>query len=195
MNRIAQEQLMRYFDGDLDAEETARVERWISESEEARALARDLKSLGDAVRSISEDRAASSDSIADAVMARLQEGPVSRTRIRAPSARGMRKTRRIQAAIPAIGLALAAAAAVAVYFRPHVRPQSAAERPAATLLPESFSAIASVAGDTAGPEPETGASIESVDFGAQNGTIFIVANGLQVTPVVWLMDDDDPSSG
>jgi hypothetical protein len=44
-------------------------------------------------------------------------------------------------------------------------------------------------------EPDTGASIEAVDFGAQNGTIFMVATGPQVTPVVWLVDESAGSGG
>jgi hypothetical protein len=44
-------------------------------------------------------------------------------------------------------------------------------------------------------DPEGGPSIESVDFGTQNGTIFMVPSGLELTPVLWMDDDDDPSSG
>jgi hypothetical protein len=49
--------------------------------------------------------------------------------------------------------------------------------------------------ETAESDPDTGASIESVDFGAQNGTIFMVASGPQVTPVVWLIDENAQSGG
>jgi anti-sigma factor RsiW len=196
MNRGAQERLMRYVDGELDANEAARVEQWLSESEEARALLRDITSIGNVVRGVAEERGSGADSIVDSVMAQIAGGEtVSRTRVRAVRA-APRKHPRPGAAIPAIGLALAAAAAVTVYLRPHPSPVSAVrERPSAALLPEPFSTTSSVPAEMAAAEPESGASIESVDFGAQNGTIFIVANGPQSTPVVWLMDDGDPSSG
>jgi hypothetical protein len=43
-------------------------------------------------------------------------------------------------------------------------------------------------------DPDVGASIESVDFGASKGTIFLVSSGSAETPVVWLMDDGVPTS-
>lgn len=197
MNRSAQERLMRYMDGETDAEEAEFVERWLTESAEARALLQDLESIGGGVRAIAQDRGSRADSIADSVMARvLNEGPVSRTRVRATPIESGKKDRRIVGAIPAIGLALAAAAAVVVYLRPHPGSESAVRgRPSAALAPEPFSPTSSVPAELAVAEPESGASIESVDFGAQNGTIFIVASGPNSTPVVWLMDDGDPSSG
>lgn len=197
MNRGAQERLMRYVDGELEPEEAVRVEQWLSESREARALLRDLTSIGDEVRAVAEGRSPGAEAIVDCVMAQVAaESPVSRTRVRAARAGGIRKGRRIVAAIPAIGLALAAAAAVVVYMRP--QPSSVSmvrEGPSAALLPEPFSTTSSGSAEVAAVEPESGASIESVDFGAQNGTIFIVASGPQSTPVVWLMDDGEPSSG
>jgi anti-sigma factor RsiW len=197
MNRVAQERLMRYVDGELENDDVAEVEKWLSESEEARALVRDLGTLRDGVRAIADERGSRAGSIADSVMARVaNEGPVSRTRVRAVPIGDTKRARRIQAVIPAIGLALAAAAAVVVYLRPHTHPVStASERPSAALAPEPLSPTSSTPAEVAVAEPESGASIESVDFGAQNGTIFIVASGPQSTPVVWLMDDGDPSSG
>lgn len=197
MNRGAQERLMRYMDGEVDAEEAELVERWLAESAEARALLRDLESIGGGIRAIAEERGARVDSIADSVMARvLNEGPISRTRVRAASVQSVKKDRRVAAALPAVGLALAAAAAVMVYLRPHTSSESAVSgRPSAALASEPFSPMSAVPVELAVADPESGASIESVDFGAQNGTIFIVASGPESTPVVWLMDDDDPSSG
>ena len=34
-----------------------------------------------------------------------------------------------------------------------------------------------------------GASIESVDFGTRNGTVFMVSAGENAIPVVWLVDE------
>ena len=188
---------MRYVDGEVDAEEAELVERWLSESAEARTLLRELESIGSEVRALADDRASRARSIADAVMAQVAgEGPVSRTRVRAAPIERAKKARRVVGAVPAIGLALAAAAAVVVYLRPHPGPASAVrERPSAAIAPEPFSTTSSLPAEVAAAEPESGASIESVDFGAQNGTIFIVPSGPQSTPVVWLMDDAEPSSG
>jgi anti-sigma factor RsiW len=198
MNRGAQERLMRYVDGEADAEEAELVERWLSESAEARALLRDLESMSSSVRAIAEERGARAASIADAVMAQVaSDGPVSRTRLRPMPGAVAKKDRRLAGAVPAIGLALAAAAAVVVYLRPHPAGlvPTVGQRPSAALLPEPFSTTSSLPAEVAAAEPESGASIESVDFGAQNGTIFIVPAGPQSTPVVWLMDDGEPSSG
>jgi anti-sigma factor RsiW len=188
---------MRYVDGEADAEEAELVERWLAESAEARALLRDLESIGGGIRAIVEERGSRADPIADSVMARvLSEGPVSRTRVRTTPIESAKKDRRVAGAIPAIGLALAAAAAVVLYLRPHPGSESAVRgRPSAALAPEPFSPTSSAPGELAVAEPESGASIESVDFGSQNGTIFIVPSGPQSTPVVWLMDDDEPSNG
>jgi len=197
VNRGAQERLMRYMDGEADAEEAELVEKWLTESEEARALLRDLESLGGEVRAIAEERGSRVGSIADSVMAQVAgESPISRTRLRATPIEKGRRDRRVVGAVPAIGLALAAAAAIVVYLRPHPGPTSAVrERPSASLAPQPFSTTSSLPAEVAAADPESGASIESVDFGAQNGTIFIVPSGAQSTPVVWLMDDAEPSSG
>ena len=47
---------MRYMDGETDAEEAELVERWLTESAEARALLQDLESIGGGVRAIAQDR-------------------------------------------------------------------------------------------------------------------------------------------
>jgi len=188
---------MRYVDGEADSDEAERVEQWLSESAEARALLRDLESIGSDVRAIADDRGSRGSSIADAVMAQIAgAGPVSRMRVRAVPIETAKKGRGLVGAVPAIGLALAAAAAVMVYLRPHPGPVSAVrDRPSAAVAPEPFSMTSSVPAELAAVDPESGASIESIDFGAQNGTIFIVPSGAQSTPVVWLMDDGEPSSG
>ena len=106
------------------------------------------------------------------------------------------------AAVPAVGLAVAAAAAIALYLRPAPPPSRAAasaERPPTStehVLPVSPAASEVLAENT---ESEPGASIESVDFGAAGGSIFMVPNGQSSedseTPVVWLLDDAAPDEG
>jgi anti-sigma factor RsiW len=177
---------MRYFDGELGAEEAADVERLIAESADARALLADFERVRTAVRVIADREGARADGIADRVMAELDRRP--------PEAKGGPRGRFIPFA-PAIGLALAAAAAVAFLVRPH--PSRQIVRSSENTVVSVSVPISSVAPveDVEGAELETGASIESVDFGAQNGTIFMVASGPQATPVVWLVDDGARSGG
>jgi negative regulator of sigma E activity len=197
MNRSAQERLMRYVDGEADAEEAELVERWLAESAEARAVLRDFEVIGGGLRAIADERGTRMGSIADSVMAQVAgEGPVSRTRVHATPIEAAKKGRKIVSAVPAIGLALAAAAVVLIYLRPHPGPAPAVRNElSASPVIEPLSSSSSEPGEVAVADPESGASIESVDFGAQNGTIFIVPSGPQSTPVVWLMDDAEPSSG
>jgi len=194
MNQNAEERLMRYVDGELDAAEAARVERWLSRSPEARAFYGDLELVRRQVRSIAESYASRSDGLTDAVMARIE---CVRGEPRTAGVRGSPVLRgRIHAVIPAVGLAFAAAAAVLVFVRPHSGRGASIDEPARVAVSkEPPTAVSAVVADTAASEPENGASIESVDLGAQNGAIFMVATGPDVTPVVWLTDDGDPSNG
>jgi hypothetical protein len=48
---------------------------------------------------------------------------------------------------------------------------------------------ASAPAEIAESEGTTAAAIESIDFGSQNGAIFMVPAGTETTPVVWLTDD------
>jgi hypothetical protein len=98
---------------------------------------------------------------------------------------------------PVVGLAFAAAAAAAFFLQSHP-PQPivrASESATVSVSVPSESAAPTEESVAAEEEPETGASIESVDFGAQNGTIFMVASGPQVTPVVWLVDESARTGG
>lgn len=195
MNPSAEERLMRYLDGDLDGEEAAAVERWMAESTEAQRLCSDLERVRVELRAISEERGRRADSIVEGVMARIDAAGGAKMRV-VRGGGGQGPDRRVLAFVPALGLALAAAAAVVAYFRPHPAPIAALrERPTAAVsqapAAEAFSGASAAAVSS---EPAAGASIESVDFGGQNGTIFMVAAGQEVTPVVWL-DDGEPSSG
>ena len=198
MNAPSDERLMRYFDGELEASEAREVEAWLESSPDGKLMLLGWERVGDAVRAIGDDVGASGADIADAVMARIDEAPGAGN-VRAIQRRG---TLRWLAAVPAIGLSIAAAAAVAIYLRPPASPSSAAgvasiarvapER--ASPAVESASVVAMAAADT-----ERGASIESVDFGAIGGSIFMVPNDQSSeeseTPVVWLMDDAAPEEG
>jgi len=210
-----EDRLMRYFDGELDAEETLEVERLLEDSPEAQAWLRDFERIGIVVRAIADDQGARADGIADRVMARLPQAvSAAGSASGAPSAvsgstggsaevpggRVIPLSRAVRAA-PVVALALAAAAAVALLVRSHppvqvAPPTESVAAPVAVAMPSPQpAAIPSDEPSAEADEPETGASIESVDFGAQNGTIFMVASGPQVTPVVWLVDDSTRTGG
>jgi anti-sigma factor RsiW len=181
---------MRYLDGEASEEESREVERWLEESQEARALARDIEAVGAAVRAIADEKGAAGDSIADAVMKRLELPSAPQSLEEHRTRKGAKKPSML---FPAVGFSLAAAAAVVLFLR---SPSGDTRGPVAgtpgdpSASSESESAEIAVIADDA-----TGAAIESVDFGAQNGTIFMVPSGLQVTPVVWLVDDGEASEG
>lgn len=184
-----EEQLMQYLDGELDGPAAREVERLLAQSAEARALLSDFEEVGSSVRAIGLDRARALGDVTEAVMARVSEdmGPASG----APMASRVIPMARYWA--PAAALAMAAAAAGALYFRPVRAPVPAPARVLPTLAVAPTIASSVVAADESTPgEEEPGAEIESVDFGAHNGTIFMVATGPQVTPVVWLMDENAP---
>ncbi|HVW24694.1 MAG TPA: hypothetical protein VHC69_04960 [Polyangiaceae bacterium] len=195
MSAPSDERLMRYFDGELDAGDAREVELWLESSPEARLKLLAWDRVGDAVRAIADASTAGSD-IADSVMARI--APPARPALAGANARA---PRRWIAAVPAIGLALAAAAAVVLYFRSPATPSVGAAASVVRTTPgqgaTAFEAAASPM--VAVADTESGAAIESVDFGASAGSIFMVPSGQNAddaqTPVVWLMDDAPPDEG
>lgn len=206
MSQATEDRLMRYLDGESDAAEAAEVERWLGSSTEARALAAELQQVGDVVRTIAEQRGAPGDGIADLVMARI-EGETRGAQLRVVSApvpgvtgRAHGRARTLVGLVPAFGLAVAAAAAAVLFLRPAARPTPVVvQEPAGSVAPALVAAPAEPSAPVAAEPPvanepgDEGASIEEVDFGASNGTIFMVPAGPEVTPVVWLMDDVPPS--
>jgi anti-sigma factor RsiW len=191
--------LFEYYDGELDPEEAREVERWLAASEEAQRLLAEISEVGVAVRAAAHARSSAADAIAETVLDAIEAGDrrARPERLRDPvpgNGRGARRSRTGRLLVglaPALGLALAAAA-VALHVTPPVR--SLGGEPSAAPREVRSAAPAPGGSETTAElppssEPETGASIESVDFGARNGTIFMVSGVTEVTPVVWLMDE------
>jgi anti-sigma factor RsiW len=208
VSREREDLLMRYLDGDTDAAESADVEAWLASSEHARSLLADLEHVGDAVRGLAHSDGGGADRIADSVMARLDAETEARPLAAVPGGLGPRLPRatgrhpggRWLALGPALGLAVAAAAAAVVYLRPAPRPERGAVAPVVSVVGPSAAALPASAApldETEAVPSEPGASIESVDFGARNGSIFMVSRGSgsgeSETPVIWLMDDPPPT--
>jgi len=184
------EELQRYHDGELEPREAALVQRALSESPEARAYLRELEALGDAVRAFADSHVPEGLDLAGPILERIgREGEgVAPPHATGPRGRWLRLA-------PPLGLVLAAAAAVLVYLRvpPEVRPPAPGASAAASGAAQGAEEIAVVEAPAVVEDEEPGAAIEAVDFGNQNGTIFMVASGMQATPVVWLVDEGEPS--
>ncbi len=194
MRRVDPLRLMLLHDGELPEGETAELQHLLAGDPDARAALDGLDQLGDFLRRYADERSAGVGDLASEVMARLDEEPsrVSGWRQHRPARFGGGGRRWVWGAVGA----LAAAAALTLLFA--ARRSGAPEVEAARLA-----ALASAARSAAlqpGPArgvlaaaprdtSEPGVSIEAVDFGPRNGTIFMVpAGGEATTPVVWVVD-------
>ena len=176
-------ELMLWVDGELDDDRAGEIADHIRTDARARAV---VSALRQGSQTIEEDalrhaELSDADNIADNVMEAI-EAAASRHLIapvrRAPAWRAP--------AVAAISIALAAAAAWTFIFP-------------AELTPVAKRVPAVSSGATAAmPEEESkeGVWIDIVDFGTRPGTIFYVpSEDESLLPVVWLTEDDTPSSG
>jgi len=177
------ERLMRYYDGELDADEAAELEAELDNDPEAREVLSGLEQLSDFVRREADAREA--PDLADAIMARVAREPrQDRTRAEPPPGAW-----RVIAPAAAAVLALAASVALVNEFsRPSEEPVRVLHQPPLVVAPPE---------ESAAPVPTLVAereavAIETVDFGAREGTIFLMQEGEGSTPVVWLMDEPTP---
>jgi hypothetical protein len=203
--------LMRYHDGELSKEEAARVaERLGSDPESVEVLA-DLDRLGGHVREAALERASHHDDLVDAIMSRIQNADPARPAQSAGSlpregqvapitaARRFGRSRSVPAVI-ALSVTIAAAAAVALRINQAEKAAEHAARPSppaaqeVAALPAPRPSAAAEAAEGLAADAPSAAAIEIVDFGANAGTIFLVPEGEETTPVVWL-DDTAPSLG
>jgi anti-sigma factor RsiW len=176
--RITDQDLMLWVDGELDSGRAAEVAQHVQRDARARSLVAALRLASDVLESDALRQAGSSgaDGIADAVMENI-EAEASRRFSGAPRVAPLWRL----PAVTATGFALAAAAVWALFFRAVPSPSSVA--------------ISRVGPGEAVGDART-ASIEVVDFGARPGTIFYVpSEGESAMAVVWLTDDDSSPSG
>ncbi len=190
MSPASEELLMQYLDGELAPEGKAEAERLLEDSEEARAFLEQLEEVGQVVRAVGLERTAAAPDLTDAILSRVTAG--------VSSGAGEARVHFLRRAWAPLGaVALAAAAMAAVFLRPVPgvvpTPVQSASGAQVESLPQ-VAAYSAAPADAESEDEEEGAEIESVDFGARAGTIFMVASGPQVTPVVWLTDETLPSS-
>lgn len=178
-------ELMLWVDGELDAERAGEIRELVERDPRLRAL---VAALCEGAELVTEEalrhaELEGADGIADNVMEAI-DAAASRHLI-APVKRGPAWR---APAVAALAFALAAAAAWTLIFPRELTP-------VAKRTPTSISSGATAAST----EKETtvlGVSIDVVDFGARPGTIFYVpSEDESILPVVWLTEDDTPSSG
>lgn len=175
--------LMQHYDGEvsLDAAELGDDDREVLAA---------LGQLGDCVRVWADEQSLEVD-VADAVMARLDERPALRA---LPGGGAPAPSPLASSAAPggstrsAWGWALGAAAAAALLIR-LVTSESATTEPLLVAAAPATPTHQPAAVLEEGQEPDPAAEIESIEFGASGGAIFLVSAGTENTPVVWLSDD------
>lgn len=191
--------LMRLHDGELSLEEAAELERVLSD--EDRAVLAGLEQVGDVVRALERANEGRSPELADAVMQAIEADakpapvvPLAPRVEASPELPKVRRRHKTSAPVVITGLALAAAAAAALWMTtpaPTDGPVASVtvETPAAPPLAEPGNPPAEPPAELAEEDGDPAATIEAVDFGNQGGSIFMVPAGQENTPVVWLVDE------
>ena len=184
---VSRELLMRYYDGEVSPEEARQVDLAL---EQDSALGRELEAyaeLGSFVRVFAERAAEAPFDISDSVM-RAIEPPKARVHSLLPRL----------ATWVSLGAAIAAGSLLVLrsWSAPPVGGGGAhadTSSESAALAPASSSLAAPEVSAALEEEPKPApATIESVDFGASTGTVFVVSTDSSETPVIWMPDDGEP---
>ena len=192
---VSRELLMRYHDGAVSEEEAVTVEEAL---EQDPALLEELEAyseLGTFVRAWAEVRSEHEVDIADSVMDRIEtlEAPAYLPRIAPVHSLWPRLATWVS-----LGAAIAAGSVLVIrsWSAPPAMPRGAhaagAADQAAEVLPSAAVAPPEVSAALEEEPKEPPATIESVDFGKTNGTVFVVSTDSADTPVIWMPDDDQP---
>jgi hypothetical protein len=200
---VSRELLMRYHDAEVSEAEAREVEAALDHEP---ALLEELEAyaeLGNLVRAASDSRAVQSFDISDSVMAAI--APLPKREARPQSRAGAR----VHSLLPRIATWVSLGAAIAAGSMLVARtwsapPSHVGPRAAHAVAGEHSPASASAAPDlSATPELAAAlqaeeepklppATIESVDFGGNTGSVFVVSTDSSETPVVWMPDDGEP---
>ena len=182
---VSRELLMRYHDGEVSDEEARVVEAALEQEPRVLEELEAYSELGSFVRVWGEARVADSFDIADSVMQKL-EPSIARVHPLWPRV----------ATWVSLGVAIAAGSVLVVrsWSAPPVTPGAPsamrAGQPAALAL--SAAAVPEVSAALEEEPKPPPATIESVDFGVNAGTVFVVSTDSSETPVVWMPDDAEP---
>ena len=176
--------VMQYYDGELDLLSAQQLERQLSWDAPRRRYLDALDSVGDGVRDAMRQATPAFD-LTDQIMAR-----VAADRAAQPASSGQSRPtswrRKVMVAL-GVGLGSTAALAAGTVFWLSVG------------MPSESQAEISVTARTLEPpaldDGARGVAIESVDFGAGGGSIFMVQAGQTSTPVVWLTEPPEVEVG
>jgi len=195
---ISDEELSRYYDGELSPADAERVERLLRDDPEAERALEGLEQLGDVMRAWADRRGAAQDDFVNDVMARIArdgEQPESRV-VPLHASSPARRLRRAAVVITgALSLAAAAAVALRVAQAPPPVPGPALPVAQAPSLAQPPANASSATVAEAQLDADPAAAIESVDFGAHAGSIFVIAGTEGDVPVVWMLDDAADARG
>jgi anti-sigma-K factor RskA len=190
---VSRELLMRYHDGAVSEEEAIAVEEAL---EHEPALLEELEAyaeLGSFMRAWAEARSEQQFDIADSVLARIAAEEPAPPRVASVHSIWPRVATWVS-----LGAAIAAGSVLVVrsWSAPPAGPRSAHPAVAAQVGSAAPASTAVAPPDVSAAleeEPkDPPATIESVDFGQTNGTVFVVSTDSADTPVVWMPDDDQP---
>ena len=181
---VSRELVMRYFDGEVSGEEARQVEAAL---EQEPALMVELESYSEVakhVRTWSAGRAQGSFDVSESVMRAIEP-----------------RQARVHSLMPRIATWLSLGAAVAAGSMLVVRSWSSAHVSGARQQPPpAFVAAEQPLSSASAAAPEVSAAleeepklppatIESVDFGTNSGTVFVVSTDSSETPVVWMPEE------
>lgn len=192
---LSRELAMRFHDGELSEAEALEVEAALEARAELLEELEAYSQLGNFVRAASEHaRAESAPSfdISESVMAAIAPAPPR------PLARVHSLWPRVAGWV-SLGAAVAAGSLLVIrsWSAPHASTRGSAHDHAALAVsgsaaPSSASALQAPAEEEASEQNLGPATIETVDFGSNTGTVFVVSTDSSETPVVWMPDDAEP---
>jgi anti-sigma factor RsiW len=188
------ELIMLYYDGELDAEEAARVESLLAQDPAAGAVLQSFEQMGEWVREVESARSEPMDMTAQ-IMSRVlaEPAPSSSPALRPVQPAGSvpkSSSRRARPgrALVSVGTAIALAATVALVLGGRTTP---VEGGAVARSAEDVAAPAAAMPSPDPEPPEQSVAIERIDFGSATGSIFLVPGPDERVIVVWTDDDDD----
>jgi anti-sigma factor RsiW len=174
------EQIMLFYDGELDEAAEAEARALLESDAEARALLARLELVSSVVKEVGDAAPTPSD-ITSAVMARVLGEPAP-MRAPAPVVPLAPQRGRTKRALGTVAASLALAAGLALLL---------SRRDESGSTARTAPVVAAPAGAISAPEPdppEQSVAIERIDFGEDPGAIFLVPGVDDRTIVVWTMD-------
>jgi hypothetical protein len=190
-------ELMSLADGELRGEEKDRVEKLVTESDEARRIVESMRggevSLWLGPTMTERAGAAGADGIADSVMATIRAGHV----VSLPG-RGARRAPALRAGVAAVAATLALAAGIAAYV--HSAAKRSDERAGVARTPAVDSEASSQAVLAQQGRPVEGVEVNEIDAPSRGVSVFeipagaaaAVASARASSVVIWVDDDPGP---